>query len=434
MKYNVTNGNGGAAGPAHDVNTNTTQDVSTLSSSIDAMLDSFLSAFNLSDHTSHSAEDCHECLVCYEKKDARGGADHGNFLRCGHGKHLCAPCSEKLLRCPLCRDIKEGYESYVLATEALQGGRPCDDQWDAGRTSLYLPAGADDDDSSPSCSAAPAPTMDVSVAPTDALNLGADVFFGVEGGMTPPPLAGPAPPSWAVVEPVETINEDDEAMVIEEEEKGEESTEPEPELTATGRPKRRAAQSPAWRQHDNEATPEPEAPSRALARKRPPASPSPQPSFEDEPPQRTNHVSREPDNPFAAFNVPDYDVEQLPFAEFQQLMKSKRFTPTQMAAGKRFRKRLKNRRQVMLYARKQQVGARSLQAQNSQLTRKVEELARENSELRDKNLFLEQTLEYLEQARTDAVNECQSLQQQMHQLTTTMNDLGFFDNDLVNME
>jgi len=138
-------------------------------------------------------------------------------------------------------------------------------------------------------------------------------------------------------------------------------------------------------------------------------------------------VSREADNPFAVFNVPDYDVEQLSFGEFQQLMKSKKFTSSQVAAGKRFRKRLKNRRQVMLYARKQQVGARSLQQQNQQLTRKVDELARENTELRDKNLFLNQTLEYLEQARTDAVNECQSLQQQMHMLTSTMNDLGYFD-------
>jgi hypothetical protein len=359
--------------------------------SLDTMLDEVMGVFQGSSHEhgfgdglGHSADDC---LVCYEHKELSGLPRHSHFSRCGHGEHLCNGCATRLYRCPFCRDIKEGWETYVHATEALQNNG----------------CSADDDDGNPSCSA-PAPSA-ANQAFNDALNREINDF--VEQHIAPDDSdgAGPAPMSWdsAAVEPPAASFQ---------------HAPPRPmgaEVTDAAKMDEDHPQS----LHDQSDNSSDRAGSVLLDRK---------------PRANDTTVSDDKDNPFAQHGVPDVEVEMMPFKEFQTLMRTHNFSAAEQAAGKRFRKRLKNRRQVMLYADKKRVSASSLKSKNTELMEMVEQLKHENTELKERNHFLEQTLEYLEQARTDAVNECSALQEQMLRLTSQMNDLGFFDQQMVNLE
>lgn len=416
-----------------------------LTDSIDTMLDDFMQVFQhhtpADNHTHRSTgQGPDECLVCYDTK-SETDAEHGLFRRCGHGAMLCNNCADRVHRCPLCREIKEGWESFVMATEALQGGRPCDEQFgDSRETSFFLPSHTDDDDGV-SCSAAPAPTTTSVPSLDHQLDAELDAFLGA---VTPAdgPLAGTAPPA-----PTQQYDDNhhhqqnavnqqhadpNEPVAMDEEPRSVVSAAPE------GRPRRKGA---GTRRETTSPSPAPSATHSPSRRRRRideaqlAAQPEPEQQQEEPAPhQRSDAVSDDPDNPFAKYKVRDDDVEFTQFKQFQALMMQHNFTSKELAAGKRFRKRLKNRRQVMMYADKQRVNTASLKSQNTELVRQMQNLQGENTDLKSRNHYLEQTLEYLEQARTDAVNECSSLQDQMLRLTSQMNELGFFDDHMVSLE
>lgn len=394
-----------------------------------SMLEDLLGMFGGDAPHNHGGHAADECLVCYDVKDAanRGHThQHSHFGRCGHGHLLCNNCADKVHRCPLCRDIKEGWESYVMATEALQDGRPCDEVSDTRATSVFLPL---DDDAAPSCSAAPAaaPAPNNLNLSSSQLDAELDAFLTeVTPGLVGDALAGAVPTTgWHNhSQPQQPTTQPHQSAPATNTPLGDNAEVPMEEEPASAPP--RAGRSRRRTAGVNRRNTSPAPPARKSA--------SRQPQSAAKPAQRANTVTQDPDNPFAAYGVPDDEVELVSFKDFQALMQYHNFSSEQVAAGKRFRKRLKNRRQVMLYADKQRKSSKSLKVQNEELMVQVQALTEENEELKGRNHFLEQTLEYLEQARTDAVNECSALQQQMLQLTTQMNELGFFDDHMVSLE
>mmetsp|Transcript_66911 Transcript_66911/g.93080 ORF Transcript_66911/g.93080 Transcript_66911/m.93080 type:complete len:427 (+) Transcript_66911:145-1425(+) len=392
-----------------------------MTDSIDSMLEDFLGSFS-SDHHHHAGQ-AEECLVCYDPLSTTHG-HHRCFARCGHGSMLCNNCADKLHRCPMCREIKEGSESYVLATEALQEGRSCDEQFgDSRATSFFLPDG--EENGAPSCSAAPlpdpfpSPAQSSPDANSELMEAEVDAFLEEALSGQTQTAGWPQQENQQEHQHAEQLHQPTEQFGAPAPTENEPvPMDEEPTQSArgsSGRPRRQNAGS-----RRRTTSPAPKA-ARKQTQQRPKI-------------KRSNTVSKDPDNPFAQHGVPDDDVELVTFKEFQALMKRLNLSSEEVAAGKRFRKRLKNRRQVMMYADKQRVNTASLKVQNNQLMEQVQMLTQENEELKERNHFLEQTLEYLEQARTDAVNECSQLQQQMLELTTQMNELGFFDDHMVSLE
>lgn len=386
-----------------------------VSPSFDTMLDELMQSFQPS-APSHGA---HECIVCYEYKDS--ATQHNHYSRCGHGHMLCNNCADKVHRCPLCREIKEGYETFVMATEALENANepPC----------------GHEHEHTPSCSGQTTeaqPVQHPPQRPSTGTGLPAELDAELDAFLD---ATRPVVPEGGHPDVVE---------------QGLPAPAPDADWTAAltfGQP---PAHPPANMVLDGPATPdglpsEDEVPAlggqqhrrgrgrtSATRRRDRPTEAAPAPV---QPHQRSStHVSPDKDNPFASVGVPDEQVEMLPFKEFQALMKRHNFGAAQMATAKKFRKRLKNRRQVMLYADKKRVTTASLRSTNIQLAEKMRELQEENDELKDRNHFLEQTLQYLEQERDDALHECSALQEQMNELTSQMNALGFFDGQMINLE
>jgi len=345
-----------------------------------------------SDDGGHGADE--ECVVCYEKRCL--ASPHQVFARCGHGALMCGNCAAKLDRCPICREIKEGRETYVLATEALQTHRchvPTDSD-ETGSLDLDLP-GLEHG----SCTAAPMPELP---APSQ-LEMQALAEKRIADAAEQ--LADAA----AVDEIEKMLRQDIEGGDCENSEVDNGAV---------------MESSASWvaRQFGLDLSLPQEVQqlsNRDLSQ--PQREPLPAP-----PRKSSSHskrlrvkstskgtVTKASDNPFAKHNVPDQVVEGLPHSEFVQLMKTHGFTAKQVTAGKRFRKRLKNRRQVMQYADKKRVGEGVLREENAVLHGKVAQLQRENHQLRATNEQLARSRDFFEIARATAIRDAEQLQAEL---------------------
>jgi hypothetical protein len=108
------------------------------------------------------------------------------------------------------------------------------------------------------------------------------------------------------------------------------------------------------------------------------------------------------DNPFKGIGLSDDEVCDIPFPDLVKAMKENDFTEEMMERGKRHRKRLKNRRQVMSYANRKKDSTDQTKHENSSLEQTIFTLNKHNS-------TLEQTNKKLDLLVRSKRNESQSL-------------------------
>lgn len=130
------------------------------------------------------------------------------------------------------------------------------------------------------------------------------------------------------------------------------------------------------------------------------------------------------DNPFKGTGLTDDDVCDLPFNDLIKIMKEKNFTADMIERGKKHRKRLKNRKQVMSYANRKKTSNNVTQMQNVQLEESIQALNRENSSLALQNKKLDQVVrsrnmqsEAIASANALMMQQIEALKRQLDQMT-----------------
>lgn len=122
------------------------------------------------------------------------------------------------------------------------------------------------------------------------------------------------------------------------------------------------------------------------------------------------------DSPFASIGLTDTKVCAMPFQELIEAMNAAGFSKQQVAAGKLYRKRLKNRQHVMEYSSRKKQSTASIAEENKALKASIIALTAQNTELTNINKRLNLQVEEANKAQAQTRFEMSALQEQIVQL------------------
>jgi len=133
-------------------------------------------------------------------------------------------------------------------------------------------------------------------------------------------------------------------------------------------------------------------------------------------PKSRNRKKTELDNPFKAIGLTDDHVCDVAFSDLVKTMKENDFTEDMIARGKRHRKRLKNRRQVMSYAHRKKDNNDYTESENQTLEQTIALLSKQNFSLEVKNKELDNVIQDRDQNSHDLTTGNDDLRQQIELL------------------
>lgn len=406
-----------------------------------------------------------ECVVCYAALP-QSGPTHTHFYDC-HGSQVCNSCADRVHMCPLCRAPKPGFEAEVA--EALCGSMDCgdcdcssdeDSHAEAGHIS-DSGVGSDSDigvassatmhpelldsptassvtrnfsmllDSTPEMFNSEAESFDTemqSVPEDPMLNLILDSLYETTG--QPAPVPAPYLPSTTaatqalLVPPTQNASVKVEAVgnslnslkstakatvhVRSTRQKRSESKHSKSVKT------KESTLLDAKKTSRTTRTPK-NALSSGAGKARPVTT------------KKTKSKSQGTigsDSPFATIGLSDADVCDMPFNDLVAAMEKGGFSKEAMAAGKAYRKRLKNRRHVMQYSTRKKQSSETLSGQNQSLKDQISELRRQNHSLVGVNRQLSEDLARATAIQNEATFEMRGMQEQLSVLKRLINGLA----------
>lgn len=369
-----------------------------------------------------------ECIVCFERMTLNDGHEH--FHECGHGHLFCKGCAEKVDVCPMCRAIKPGREAAVAEEAERISNDPsfvsCNHTAARERSQQNTESVSVDVDMNPveaeEGKEVPKPAQS---PPSLALESSMSGIFGVSA--PPSPVRELSASAWSSVDmsmverapSAERAIQNIETMLRSyaeaEEVQGNEMVLVERSPTPVAGSRQSLQLVP------ESSTPSPAVTSATLAlgkdtlhSKRERGS-----SFAkggvDGAIIKSDHISQK-GNPFAKHKIKDSEVSDCSFTDFVSLMRWLKFTPEEVEEGKRFRKRLKNRKQVMSYSARKKNASSSLEKRNEFLEKELDQLTEQNASLTDKNTALNVQVREHENLRLAAEGEARALREQLEVL------------------
>eukprot|EP00041_Stephanoeca_diplocostata_P014038 m.252097 g.252097 ORF g.252097 m.252097 type:complete len:446 (-) comp19552_c0_seq1:918-2255(-) len=367
----------------------------------------------------------HECIVCFNAI-TKENENNKHFTHCRHNNVLCNSCGDRLDECPLCRSIKPGREAAVaaaaeqFATLGISDGTQCGTG--AG------PAVLTERDAGDQSSVASPESDSSNVNSTnDALDAELDTMWGnnIQLQNRSRDAVGQSDSTdfmtlfenaqWNkdvmdVAEPQRVpslgaqIRELDRLMASEAAVVASNTSVPLPPLTPM--PQLRNVSDPSFMLVDRDE-PSLDVTSRAAAYN--------DQGTEPKDSHGKDHISRR-ENPFAKHSITDVEVSDCTFNEFAQLMRRLNFSEAEQQEGKKFRKRLKNRKQVMSYSARKRNVSKSMGARIAQLETEIKRFRTANNLLEAKNAMLSKKIEEHAEARAMAELEAQNLRMQVQAL------------------
>jgi hypothetical protein len=131
-----------------------------------------------------------------------------------------------------------------------------------------------------------------------------------------------------------------------------------------------------------------------------------------------------PDSPFSGINLSDQTVCNMPFQQFVDAMDAAGFSKQQVAKGKLYRKRLKNRQHVMEYSSRKKQSTATLAEQNQELKASIFELQNKNEQLVSENKKLAEQLKTSQKIQANASFEMSAMKEQLNQLQRYVKNLS----------
>lgn len=371
------------------------------------------------------AREHQECVVCTNTL-TNDNANTEHFSHCGHHQLLCTNCATRLDECPMCRSIKPGREAAVAAAAAQFAALGISDgtQCSVGAGAAVLVEGDGGDQSSVDSSEdASTSGVEMNSTRTD-LGIELDTLWGNNVQLESrnrQPYIQPESTDFMTLFENSQWNTDisDQAL-----------PQRTPSLGTQIRELDRLMASGVALAASNTSVP--------LT----PLTPMPQlgdlletnmmlvdkddaidglrPSAADECSELKDshgkdYISRR-ENPFAKHNITDIEVSDCTFNEFAQLMRRLKFTEPEQQEGKKFRKRLKNRKQVMSYSARKRNVSKSMGARISNLEAEIKRFRTANDMLQAKNDMLTKKIEEHGVARVRAEQEVRELRMHVESL------------------
>lgn len=378
-----------------------------------------------------AARKSHECVVCYERMTLSDS--HKHFTKCGHGQLFCKNCAEKVDVCPMCREIKPGREAAVAEAVERISNDPsfvsCNHEAREERSGGESPVlNVEDTDADMETPFSRDTTEELGVP---SLSVDADTYnVDMETLFSASPARELSLNAWdgALTNPLGTVprasSEERDIHNIETmlrsfaEGSGEDAGQA---MVAPSSPA--AATIPRLEATRLQTTVQTATPSPAVGG--PTAKPAEaletvleshkDASLSAATQKKDSHVSQK-GNPFARHKISDSEVSDCSFTEFVSLMRWLKFTPAEVEEGKKFRKRLKNRKQVMSYSARKRNASSTLEKRNEFLEREVDQLNTQNKALTQKNDLLNSEIRNHESMRLAAESEARNLRARLQTL------------------
>lgn len=367
-----------------------------------------------------------ECVVCYDEiKGDANTTDHRHFQfdhggRCDHGKSLCSSCAEKVPQCPMCREVKPGMELALELSGQNGSGCSCIDAFRAESDSddaLELPVPSQSGDNS----------AEMETGTDNFLNLALESFVGntdVEMGFDAEfQLISNFPSSPQAIEPptlsppVTSHVRDALDPVF-----AAPTVAPRSSARSSNRVRKSSVKVDLeiYSDNDTKNVLQTIQVSRSTPKARKTSVTKKSPSLTAKTPARPRKKT-DTDNPFKCTRLTDEQVCDLPFNDIVKIMKDNNFTSEMIERGKKHRKRLKNRRQVMSYANRKRNNNEQTAEENADLESKISTLKTNNSNLSEENKQLSQEVRQKQTMSQATIIQNEMLKQQIAELTRRIN-------------